>query len=165
MPPTLLLSLLANWRIWAAVALAAAGAYLHHMGYVSGRNEVQVAFDAYKAKDLEQAMAAQAAQTTKEQAMQAANLKVKEDYESLKSATAVAVSALDADRLRLQSALAAYRSATGQDSGATARIDDAAAIGVLAECVDSFAAMAATADRESDRLKALQTYVVEVIQK
>ena len=163
MPPTLLLSPLSNWRIWAAVALAAAGAYLHHMGYVSGRNEAQIVFDAYRAKDLEQAMAAQAAQTLKEQAMQAANMKVKSDYESLKSATAVAVSALDADRLRLQAALAAYRGATGKDSGTGLQIDDSAIVGSFSECINSYSDLAKEADALSGQVIGLQDYVNKVV--
>ena len=110
------LSILLNWRTWLVVALAAAGIYSHHLGYVSGSADVQSVFDAYKTKDMEQAMAAQVLRQAKESAMSAANEKVNQDYESLKSATATAVRSLDRDRMRLQTQLAAYRRATGKDS-------------------------------------------------
>jgi len=158
--------LLLNWRLWLALAIAAgiswAGYRLHHAGYESGRAEVQGQFDAYRNKAMEQALAAQAERQAQESAMQAANTKVSKDYESLKTATAVAVSALDADRMRLQAALAAYRSATGSDSGAGLPPDDSAATGVLSACIDQYAGVVSDFDREADKLRGLQAYVSAV---
>jgi hypothetical protein len=157
----------ANWRIYVALAFMVAEAFagwkLHNMGYESGRAEVQGMFDSYRATVVEQAMAAQAERTVKEQAMQAANSKVSSDYESLKVATGVAVRALDADRMRLQAALSASRHTAPSDPGAGLPPDDSAQVGVLAECIDRYAAVASEADSTSDTLKALQDYVRKVV--
>ena len=156
-------ALLLNWRTWVIVSLLACCGYMHHRGYVSGKAEVQSVFDAYKTQDLEQALAAQAAQTLKEQAMQAANTKVSENYESLKTATATAVRALDADRMRLQNTIASYRRTTGSDTAPSSGIDGAAQIDVLAGCIDRRVEVAKDAAKDADTLKALQEYVSNVV--
>jgi hypothetical protein len=154
---------LLNWRIWAALALAGAGAYLHHMGYESGRAEVQQLFDAYKLQTIEQAMTEQVLRQAKESAMSAANAKVSADYESLKVATGVAVSALDRDRMRLQAALAAYRGSAPGDPQAGLPTDGNPEVGILSECIDSFAALAKDADALSNQVTGLQGYVRDVV--
>jgi len=157
------IAILLNWRVWLIAALAAAGIYSHHLGYVSGSADVQSVFDAYKTKDIEQAMAAQVLRQEQEAAMTAANLKVTQDYESLKSATATAVAALDRDRMRLQATIAAYRRATGKDSSTVAGIDGEALVGSFSECIDRYSGLAKEADSTSDTLKALQDYVNKVV--
>jgi len=157
---------LLNWRLWAAlgfaVALIGTGWKSYTFGYDRGSKAVQSHFDAYRSTVLEQALAAQAEQTLKEAAMNAANVKVSQDYESLKAATALAVSALDRDRMRLQAAIAAYRGATGKDSGTGLPPDDSATAGVLAACIDQYAGVVSDFDREADKLRGLQAYVSAV---
>jgi len=160
-------SLLLNWRLWAALGFvvleAWAGWKLHHAGYESGRSEVQSLFDAFRMQTLEQAMAAQVERQAQESAMSAKNQKVTADYVSLQTATGVAVRALDADRMRLQAIIAASRHSPGPDPGAGLPADDAAQVGVLAECIDSFAALAGDADRLADQVTGLQAYVARVV--
>lgn len=158
-----MIAILLNWRVWLVAALVASGAYLYRAGNVSGKAAVQSQFDAYKAKDAEQALAAQIERQAKESAMQSANLKVSQDYESLKSATATAVGALDRDRMRLQAALAAYRGATGKDSGTGLQIDDSAIVGSFSECIDRYSALATESDRLADQVIGLQAYVDGVV--
>lgn len=158
-----MIAILLNWRVWLVAALAAAGIYSHHLGYVSGSADVQSVFDAYKTKDIEQAMAAQVLRQEQEAAMNAANLKVTQDYESLKSATATAVAALDRDRMRLQAALASYRRATGSDPKAGSAIDGDAIVKSFSECINEYSTLAAESDSTSDTLKALQDYVNKVV--
>ena len=159
--------LLTNWRALAAVlfmlAELLAGWKLHHMGYETGRAEVQAEFTLFKEQALEAAMAAQAERTAAEKRMADANQKVTENYESLKDATAVAVRALDADRVRLQATLAAYRGATGKDPAPGACIDGDALVRSFSECVDRYSAVASELDQTSDTLKALQAYVRDVV--
>jgi len=159
------IAILLNWRVWLVAALVASGAYLYHAGNVSGKASVQSQFDAYKAKDAEQALAAQIERQTQESAMSAKNKEVTANYVSLQAATATAVGALDRDRMRLQAALAAYRGATGKDSGTGLQIDDSAIVGSFSECINRYSTVASQLDKEADRLKALQEYVTKVIPK
>jgi len=158
-----MIAILLNWRVWLAAALVASGAYLYHAGSVSGKAAIQSQFDAYKTKDAEQALAAQIERQAKESAMQTANLKVSQDYESLKAATALAVSALDRDRMRLQAALAAYRGATGKDSGTGLQIDDSAIVGSFSECINRYSDLAKEADALSGQVIGLQDYINKVV--
>jgi hypothetical protein len=157
------LSILLNWRVWLIAGLAAAGIYSHHLGYVSGKEEVQSVFDAYKLQTIEQAMTEQVLRQAKESAMSAANAKVSADYVSLQVATNTAVLALDRDRMRLQAALAAYRSATGSDPKAGQSIDGDAIVQSFSECIDRYSTVARSFDETSDTLKALQDYVNKVV--
>jgi len=157
------IAILLNWRVWLIAALAAAGIYSHHLGYVSGSADVQSVFDAYKTKDIEQAMAAQVLRQEQEASMQAKNKEVTENYVSLQVATNTAVLALDRDRMRLQAALAAYRNTTGQDSGAGLQVDDSALVGSFSECIDRYSTLAKEFDAASDQLIGLQAYVDGVV--
>jgi len=159
------IAILLNWRTWLVAALVASGAYLYHAGNVSGKAAIQSQFDAYKAKDAEQALAAQIERQTQESAMSAKNKEVTANYVSLQAATATAVGALDRDRMRLQAALAAYRGSTGKDSGTGLQIDDSAIVGAFSECVNKYSGLAKEADETSDTLKALQEYVHTVIER
>lgn len=159
------LSILLNWRIWLCVALAVVGWNLHHAGYEKGKNEVEVQFTLFKNQQLESALAEQVKRDAEWKRLNDENQKVSQDYESLKTATATAVRSLDADRMRLQATLAAYRRATNSDPAAPKRIDEDAAIGVLSECIDRYGSVAATADSQADTLKALQEYVRNVVPK
>jgi hypothetical protein len=138
---------------------AVAGYTAHHKGYLSGKAEVQALFDKYRADQAELALRAQVDKQSKEAAMQAQNQKVTENYESLKDATRLAVGALDADRMRLQAALAAYRHSTPGDPGAGLPADASPADGILAQCIDRYAAVAGSADQLADQVVALQSYV------
>jgi len=158
-----MIAILLNWRTWLVAALVASGAYLYHAGHVSGKAAVQSQFDAYKAKDAEQALAAQIERQTQESAMSAKNKEVTANYVSLQAATALAMSALDRDRMRLQAALAAYRGATGKDSGTGLQIDDSAIVGSFSECINRYSDLAKEADALSGQVIGLQDYVNKVV--
>ena len=163
------MTLLLNWRVWAAlifaVVEATAGYKLHHAGYLEGKTEVGREFSAYRETALQTALAAQAASVAKERAMETANLKVTENYESLKTATSTAVRALDSDRLRLQAALASRSRPTPGDPAAVTGTAQTPEVGILSECLQRYEAVASDADTISDQLKALQDYVNNVVPK
>ena len=153
------LGLLLNWRTYAALALAASWAFAFHFG----ANSVQVKFDLYKNEQVSIALAAQTAAREKEHAMQASNQKVTENYESLKTATATAVGALDSDRMRLQAALAA--SSVPPDTGAGLRPDAAPKDRILSECLRRYEEVAADSDALADQVIGLQAYITKVVPK
>ena len=98
----------------------------------------------------------------KEQSLQVANQKVSQNYETLKTATAVAVGALDADRMRLQDAITA--SDPGANPAARACADDAARLRhVFGQCANALQAMARVADNQENQLVGLQDYVRSVV--
>jgi hypothetical protein len=125
---------------------------------------VQVEFDAYKNQQVLDMLAAEKAAREKEHSLQTANRKVSENYETLKAATAVAVGALDADRVRLSDALTA--SDPGANPSARACADDSARIrNVLGSCADALQKMAGAADATENQLIGLQDYVKNVVGK
>lgn len=153
---------LLNWRLWAGlflVTMAAAGGWrCFKLGEHAGLEQLA----AYKADQVSQALAAEQAAHDKEHTLQASNQKVTANYENLKSATAVAVSALDADRMRLQDALAA--SDPGANPAARACADDAARVrAVVGACATALQKLARAADATEDQLVGLQDYVNSVV--
>lgn len=164
----MLTSLLLNWRVLTVIGLIAANAISysagHHRGYESGRAEVQTLFDAYREDALEKALAAQVATAAKEHAMTLANEKVSTDYESLQTATSLAVRSLDADRVRLQAALSARRGAASSNPQAGLPPDAGPEVGILSECLARYEAVAGDADQLSGQVKALQDYVNNVVE-
>ena len=152
---------LLNWRVWAAIILCLAQAAFGWKMYKIGGNSVQVTFDAYKNQQVLDTLAAERAARAKEQSLQVANQKVSQNYETLKTATATAVGALDADRLRLQAALAA-RSVPG-DPGASPSADASPEVRILGECIDRRSEVAKDAQAVTDKLIGLQDYVRRVV--
>ena len=158
------LLLIANWRVWLLAgvlgAVAASGIY----GYRLGEKSTQATFDAYKLAQEHKAMAAEEAARQKETELQLSNQQVTQNYESLKTATATAVRALDADRMRLQSALAARSGEPAKDSSAIAGTDADPEGRILSECLDRYASVAGDADGLSAQVKALQDYISKVLE-
>lgn len=157
------LSLLLNWRLVAGLILCVAAAAGGWKCYVLGKKTVQAEFDAYKAQQVADALAAEQAARAKEHAMQATNQKVTENYESLKTATATAVGALDAERMRLQAALAAS-SAPG-DPGAVLRADGTAKDYILERCLGRYETVARDAAATANKVIGLQDYINHVVPK
>jgi len=152
---------LLNWRIWAAVFFAIAQAAFGWKAYVMGEKSTQKALDDLRFEYTSQALAAEQSARAKEQSLQVANRKVSANYESLKTATATAVGALDADRMRLQDALAA-RSVPG-DPGASPGADASPEVRILGECIDRRTEVAKDAQAVTDKLIGLQDYVRRVV--
>ena len=88
------MSLLLNWRVWAAILLCLAQAAFGWKAYKMGESSSLNALEALKSEYTSQALAAEQAARAKEQSLQVANRKVSANYETLKTATAVAVGAL-----------------------------------------------------------------------
>jgi len=157
-----LLSLLLNWRVWIAVSMAVLAAAGGWKCYVLGQKSVQVEFDAYKNQQVLDRLAAEQAAREKEHSMLTANQKVSQNYESLKVATATAVSALDADRLQLQSSIAAARGASC-DPKAGPATDATPEDIVLGQCLQRYEAVAGDAKVLADQVIGLQEYVTKVV--
>jgi hypothetical protein len=162
--PTLLL----DPRLWGVlifiVAEAFAGITVYNKGLTHGRAEVQVQFDAYVKKDLEQTVAEQVKRNAETARMNDLNQKVTAEYESLKTATATAVKSLDGDRLRLLSALAAARHRAPTSDPTPGLVPDASPeVGILGECLQRYEAVAGDAAALSDQVKGLQDYVHRVV--
>ena len=159
------LNLLLNWRIWASVGFVVFQAWFGYTMYKKGQENVQVEFDMYKNQQILNALNAENVARAKERVLQSTNDKVTKDYENLKTATAVAVSALDADRMRLQSTLAASHSTAPKDSSTGAGIIESPEDGVLTECLARYEEVAGDADALSNQVKALQDYINKVVLK
>ena len=155
-------SLLLNPKLWAALIVTLAVAAAGMFTYKKGEEHVQVTFDAYKNQQVLDLLAAEKAARAKEQSLQTANEKVTARYDDLKTTTTAAIRSLDNDRLRLQSALAAYEAARHPEAGVPA--DASPEVRVLSGCLERYETVAGDADTLSDQVKALQDYVRTVVQ-
>ncbi|NVN99292.1 MAG: hypothetical protein HXX17_08210 [Geobacteraceae bacterium] len=153
MPQTLLLELLIT-----AALIAGVGWKSYELGGEHARTELAQ----YKEQQAQDALKAEADARAKETAMRAANDRVKANYESLKTATATAVGAVDADRLRLQEALTSSDPTANPSARACA--DDAARTRtVVRACATALQKLAGAADATEDQLVGLQEYVTKVL--
>jgi len=151
--------LLLNPRVWAAIILAIALGVATRFVYTKGAESVQVEFDKYKNQQILDALNAEKAVRAKELSLQDANQKVTENYESLKSATAVVVKSLDADRVRLQAILTARNSSPASVAQTSTTTTDSPESRILGECLQRYEAVAGDADGLSNQVKALQDFV------
>jgi hypothetical protein len=151
--------LLLNPRVWAAIILAIALGIATRFVYTKGAESVQVKFDMYKNQQISDALNAEKAVRAKELSLQEANQKVSENYESLKSATAVVVKSLDADRVRLQSILASRNSSPSGVTQTSTAANDPPESRILGECLQRYESVAGDADGLSNQVKALQDFV------
>lgn len=155
------LSLVLNWRFWAILIFCAAQAGALWRCYKLGEEHTQAAFDSYVNQQAQNELIAEQTARDKEHAMQTANQKVSTNYESLKTATGTAVSALDADRMRLQSALAASGAACITE--ASTSTDGSAKDYILDRCLQRYEEVAGDAQKLSDQVTGLQDYVHSVV--
>lgn len=155
MPLSLLLNLRVIGAVLAVVLMAAGG----WKCYVLGKQSVASEFAAYKQQVTDQALKAEQDARAKEQVLQSTNRQVSANYENLKSATATAVSALDADRLRLQATL---DSLATDHTGTRSLTDASPEIRVLGSCINRYEDVATDAQHASDRIVALQDYIRQV---
>ena len=157
---TALLSLLSP-RVWIAVALAIALAGSHWKAYTTGKQAVQLEWDAATAQATAAALQAEQAARAKEQALQTQVRKVANDYQVEKTRRAAA-DQLAADSLRqLQAALAGGGRARA-DPAAPAGADDDPRDGIIAECAGALVQVDAAARRLADQTRALQSYTAGV---
>lgn len=157
---TALLSLLSP-RVWIAVALAIALAAGYWKAYTSGKQAVQLEWNAATAQATAAALQAEQAARAKEQALQTKVRKVTNDYQAEKTRRAAA-DQLAADSLRqLQAAIASGGEAR-PDPAAPAGADDDPRDGIIAECAGSLVQMDAAARKLADQTRALQAYAAGV---
>jgi hypothetical protein len=154
------LTLLLNWRTWAALGLVVS----HWFAYYQGGLSKQVEFDAYVSDQQAAHIAALKDARAKEQTLQLANSKVQSDYQALKRKSADSAYGAESERLLLLAALDAARAAvpnstpgSGADASPTER--------VLRESVGRYEALARDADKLSDQVTGLQGYVRSVCVK
>lgn len=148
-------------RVWIAFALALALAAGYWKAYTSGKQAVQLEWDAANAQATAAALAAEQAARAKEQALQTKVRKVTDDYLVEKTRRAAA-DQLAADSLRqLQAALAGGGRARA-DPAAPAGADDDPRDGIIAECAGALVQVDAAARRLADQTRALQGYATGV---
>ena len=155
------ISLLLNPRVLGMIVFLVLQAAACWKAYTMGEAHTQAAFDAYVNQQAQNELIAEETARVKEHAMQTANQKVSQNYESLKTATGTAVSALDADRLRLQSAFAA--SAASCDTGTRPGADASPKDDILDRCLERYEGVAGDAKKLSDQVIGLQEYVRTVV--
>ena len=157
MPP---LSILLNWRIWVGVALLASHGWAYHLGGLAKT----VDFAKYVQARTDAALAAEREARAKEATLNQANQKVTEDYESLKTATATAVGALDSNRLQLLATIRTRNSGTPRSASACQCADATPQERVLTSCVTEYSSVAGDAEALSNQVTGLQAYVKTVVQ-
>jgi hypothetical protein len=157
-----MLSLLLNWRAVGAFLATLALALLIGQIYKAGQAQGRAELNAYKLAQTQAALAAQEAARAREKTMQLNNQKVTANYESLKTATATAVVALDRDRLQLMSDLAFARAAP-VDSGSGLRSAPTTESIILAGCLQRYEEVAGDAQALSNQVRGLQGYVSRVL--
>jgi len=152
------LSLLLNPRVWMAIILvvleAMGGWKLYRMGTRAGDEKLA----AYKAEQTQLQLDAEVKARAKETELINTNQKVTENYESLKTATATAVGALDAERVRLMSRLAAASGAP-KDSGTGLVLNAPPQDRIRDQCLGRYEEVAGDAQALSDQVVALQSYI------
>lgn len=157
---TALLSLLSP-RVWIAVALAIALAAGYWKAYTSGKQAVQLEWDAATAQATAAALAAEQLAREKEQALQSKVRKVTNDYHAEKNRRAAA-DQLAADSLRQLQAAIASGGETRADPAAPAGADDDPRDGIIAECAGALVQMDKAARSLADQTRALQGYAAGV---
>jgi len=158
------LTLLLNPRMWAGLILALALVASHMFAYRQGGLSESVKFERYVSEQKTMHIAALEEARAKEQSLQLANTKVQNDYQNLKQKSARANAGAQSERLLLLAALDAAR-ATGADSTPSSRTDASPAERVLTESVGRYEEVARDADRLSDQVTGLQSYVSSVCVK
>jgi hypothetical protein len=144
-------------RVWIAVALAIALAGTHWKAYTTGKQAIQLEWDAASAQATAVALQAEQAARAKEQALQSQVRKVAHDYQVEKTRRAAA-DQLAADSLRQLQAALASGGKPAADPAAPAGADDDPRDGIIAECAGHLVQVDAAARKLADQTRALQSY-------
>ncbi len=148
-------------RMWIAVALAVALAGTHWKAYTTGKQAVQLEWDAATAQATAAALAAEQAARAREQALQSKVRKVANDYQVEKTRRAAA-DQLAADSLRQLQAALAGGGQPAADPAAPAGADDDPRDSIIAECAGALVQMDKAARSLADQTRALQGYAASV---
>ena len=147
----------------AVAAIAGAAWKIHHTGVVSGRAEVQAAWDADIALRTAAALKASEQARATEQVLQTKVLKVSNDYAKSQKAHAVAVASAN-DELRQLQAVLARPDKSSADSTATTGAYGTGGLerDILGDCAKTVVQLAITADRLEGKVVGLQDYIRSV---
>lgn len=149
-------------RIGAAVALVGVLAGTHWKAYTSGRDQVQLRWEADVSQRNAQALQAEQQARAAEQLLQSKVRKVANDYQAEKRRRAAADSAAADSLRRLESALAAGDRAAGRDSATPAGVDDDPRNDIIAECASALRQLDEAHGKLAGQTTALQGYTREV---
>lgn len=148
------MALLLNWRVWAAIAIAAALAFSHFTVYKAGKAVVRADFDAYRLAQTQALQKAEDEYRAKEQAWQdSANQTTKAKDEAIQNIHARLDDAIGELRKR------PARPASGAVPAPASNCSSATGAGLYgddAEFLTRYAARAATVAAERDACYALQ---------
>lgn len=155
---------LLNPKVWIAVVVLVFLAGTHVGAYRSGRAAIQTKWDLQVAKQKEEALKAEQAARSKEQALVAAKDQAEKRYAELKKQTAVAVAGAKSELDGLRNELAAAGSAASQDASACPRTASRAGLEseLLGHCAKTLVGLAEEADRLEALVVGLQGYVKNV---
>jgi hypothetical protein len=154
------LSLLLNWRVWAALVLVAVVSLAGLTGYRAGERRIQQQFDSYKTEQLAFAEKQQEAARATEQHLNDINRQLGDDLAKATQDTNNGINDLTALRMRQRSASGGLVSQNpSAPSGAASSPKDR----VLEECRDRRDELAGDAQRLSDQVNALQDYIKGVL--
>jgi len=151
------LTLLLNWRFWAAIGLAVSHWFVYHQGGLSERQKLL----SYVNEQQTAHIAALETARATEQTLQLAKQKAEYAYQDLKKKSADAAAGADSERLLLLSALDTARGAT-KDTTPSSGIDADPIQGILRESLGRYAEVAGDADKLADMVTGLQEYVRSV---
>ena len=152
-------SLYARLAVAAAIALALAAS--HWKAYTTGKQAVQLEWDAAISQATAAALQAEQAARAKEQALQTQVRKVANDYQVEKTRRAAA-DQLAADSLRQLQAALASGGQPAPDPAAPAGADDDPRDGIIAECAGALVQVDAAVRKLADQTRALQSYTAGV---
>jgi hypothetical protein len=152
------MALLLNWRVWVAIALAAALAFSHFFVYRAGKANVRADFDAYKLAVSETTRKLQAANELRATEQRDQQLKAQNDAKTREAGLRADAGSAVAELDRLRNAL---RVATRRDPvpGAAAAAADqpvATQAVVFLECAAAFTELARTADGHASDVETLE---------
>ena len=149
-----------NRRGFLVIAGALALAASHWFAYRQGGLSVQLEFERYVGEQQTAHIAALEDARAKEQALETTNANVTHDYQALKHTSATTAAAAKSERVRLLAALAARAASTNTTTGP--RADAGPTERILVESGERYEALAADADRISDQVIGLQSYIAGV---
>lgn len=155
------MSLLFNWRLWAAGILALAFGAGCWKSYVAGKNSVQAQFDAYRAEQTAQALSESVARRHREETYQSNYAKAKNEAAKQKALRIAADAALDNGLREFQTANSGTgneQAAAGPGTNGTGGLERE----LLNHCAGALVAVGKEADRLEAKVIGLQDYIKSI---
>ena len=157
------MTLLLNWRVWAAIVLAVALAAGMWKAYVMGENTVRAEWDAVELDRSKAAIRAMDQNLEKERTLKLSQERIQSDLVKERQARVIADGRVADSLVQLRTALAADRG-TSEDTATTSGTDDPRD-GIIAECAGAYTEVDKIARRLATEKTALQRYASEVCVK